>query len=57
MNSPGRLVTAFVLGTLMAAVLAVACSAIDPIPPDPHTNPDPQGVHASPDASDAEASK
>jgi hypothetical protein len=54
-----RRFAAIILGMALSATgLAVACSAIDPVPPDPHggDHSDPQELRNDPDASDAEQS-
>lgn len=54
-----RRLAAIILGVSLALLaLAVACSAIDPVPPDPHGQDpsDRQYLRNNLDASDAEAS-
>lgn len=53
--TPTRQVTSLVFGLLLAAAAlkGVACSAIDPNPPDPHEQSDPLQTNNAPDASDA----
>ena len=48
-----RLILPIALG-LSCACVALACSAIDPNPPDPHVNQPIHGPDAAADASDAE---
>jgi len=43
-----RSLTPIAIGLLLAvaALKGAACSAVDPVPPDPHNNPDPNALVA-----------